>query len=275
MCPMSCRGRGSIGDIVIEWCSRHLPNGVIIPGYSFNPWIGCLKIASECHFCYAETFAQRWGWKVWGPASTTHRRVTSTDNWKKPHRWNREAQAQGHRRNVFCASLADVFENHPDVGEAREHLWQLIEATPWLNWLLLTKRPENMVTMAPTSWGDAWPNNVWAGTSAGTQASADKNVPHLLKVPAVVRFVSCEPHLEEVNFRPYLDQLHWMICGGESGEHARPYDLTWARDVREQCQEYNIPYFFKQIGGRYHNSGGRLLDGQFYNEMPPEFPIAG
>jgi len=262
-----------LGDTtVIEWCSRHLPDGTVIPGHTFNPWIGCLKIATECKYCYAEGFAQRWKWDLWGPATTTRRHVTSAENWKKPHRWNREAQAQGHRRNVFCASLADVFEDHPDVTEARAALWELIEKTPWLNWLLLTKRPENMLHMTPASWAGQWPSNVWAGTSAGTQASADKNIPHLLKVPAVVHFVSCEPHLEFVNFRPYLDQLQWIICGGESGEHARPYDLAWARDVREQCQEYKIPYFFKQVGGRYHNSGGRLLDGQTYDEMPPEFP---
>jgi protein gp37 len=254
----------------IQWTWRRLPDGTWVRGYTFNPWIGCVKIAPECKHCYAEGFAARWGWKVWGPAATTPRRLTSAANWKKPLQWNREAEAQGHRRSVFCASLADVFEDHPDIVEARARLWALIGQTPWLNWLLLTKRPENMVTMAP--WGAAWPDNVWAGTSAGTQASADRNVPYLLSVPAVVHFVSCEPQLAFVNFRPYLKRLQWVICGGESGAKARPFDLAWARDLRDQCVAAGVPYFFKQVGGRYHDSGGRMLDGRTWDEMPPEVP---
>src|SRR5579859_4852906 len=168
----------------IQWTWRQLSDGPLVQGYTFNPWIGCAKNALECKHCYAEGFAKRWGWKLWGPASTTPRRLTSVANWKQPRQWNREAKAHGHRRSVFCASLADVFEEHPGIVEARENLWQLIEQTPWLNWLLLTKRPENMVKMAP--WGTAWPDNVWAGTSAGTQKTADKNVAYLLDVPAVV-----------------------------------------------------------------------------------------
>lgn len=245
----------------IAWCN-----------HTFNPWIGCLKIATECHHCYAESLATHWGWKVWGPVANTPRRVTSAANWKKPLSWNREAQTQGHRRSVFCASLADVFEEHPDVVEARSRLWVLIEQTPWLNWLLLTKRPEHMRTMTPATWRDQWPDNVWAGTSAGTQENADRNIPYLLDAPAVVHFVSDEPQLEPVNFRPYLRELQWLICGGESGVKARPFDLDWARDVRNQCVEAKVPFFLKQIGGRYHDSGGRLLDGRTWDEMPPEVP---
>jgi protein gp37 len=261
-----------MGDTRIEWTWRRLPDESVVKGYSFNPWIGCLKVAQECHHCYAADLAQRWGWQVWGPAATTARRVTSAENWKQPRKWNREAEATGHRRSVFCASLADVFEEHPDVAEARIALWELIGETPWLNWLLLTKRPENMVRMAPASFADGWPDNVWAGTSAGTQETADRNIPLLLTVPAVVRFVSDEPQLEYVDLRSYLEKLQWVICGGESGAHARPFDLDWARDVRDQCREANVRFFFKQVGGRFHNSGGRDLDGRTWDEVPPEFP---
>lgn len=261
----------------IQWTWRRvaLPNGQVLtlPGYSFNPWLGCFKIASECRNCYAEDLARRWGWNVWGPAGTTHRRVTSADNWKKPLKWNHDAAVQGHRRSVFCASLADVFEDHPDVSEAREHLWILIEQTPWLNWLLLTKRPENILRMVP--WTHRWPDNVWTGTSAGTQEQADRNVPYLLEVPSIVRFVSCEPQLESVNFRSYLPFLQWVICGGESGVKARPFHLDWARTLRDQCQECHVAYFFKQSGGRYHDSGGRELDGRTWDEVPPEIPVRG
>jgi protein gp37 len=254
----------------IQWTWRRVPDGTWIIGYTFNPWIGCLKIALECKHCYAEGFALRWGWDVWGPAVTTPRRVTSPTNWKNPLKWNRDAQAQGHRRSVFCASLADVFEEHPDVIEARERLWVLIEQTPWLNWLLLTKRPQNILKMSP--WGEQWPDHVWVGTSAGTQRRADDEIGLLLDVPAAVHIVSVEPQLEFVNLRPYLDRLGWVICGGESGPQARPFDLAWARDLRDQCHAAHVPFYFKQVGGRYHHSGGRLLDGRTWDDMPPERP---
>lgn len=244
----------------IQWCD-----------HTFNPWIGCLKVAKGCVNCYAETFATRWGMKVWGPSATTPRRVTRDANWRNPLRWNKAAALQGHRRTVFCASLADVFEDHQDVVEARTRLWDLIEQTPWLNWLLLTKRPENMLSMTP--WGrGTWPDNVWTGTSAATQKEAEENVSVLIQVRSVVHFVSCEPQLEYVDFTPYLPHLQWIICGGESGVKARPFDSNWARALRDQCQNAQVCFFFKQHGGRYHDSGGRLLDGRTWDEVPPEVP---
>lgn len=261
----------------IQWTWRciSLPNGkeLVVPGYSFNPWIGCVKVAPECHHCYAESMALRWGWDLWGPAANTRRRITGQAYWKKPLKWNREAAAQGHRRSVFCASLADVFEEHPDIIEARTQLWSLIEQTPWLNWLLLTKRPENMRAMTPSSWSTMWPDNVWAGTSAGTQETAQQNIPTLLTIPSCVKFVSCEPQLEYVDFMQWLPSLQWVICGGESGTKARPLDLDWTRSLRDQCQEHHTAFFFKQVGGLYHNSRGRVLDGRTWDEVPPEVPV--
>lgn len=246
----------------IQWCD-----------HTFNPWIGCLKIARGCTNCYAEAFALRWGMHVWGPAANTPRRVTSPTYWKQPLKWEREAAAQGHRRRVFCASLADVFEDHPDVVEARESLWKLIEQTPHLNWLLLTKRPENILSM--THWGhESWPDNIWTGTSAATQKDADANIPFLLEVPSVVHFVSSEPQIEFIDYTPWLPTLTWIICGGESGLKARPFDLHWARALRDQCGRYDVKFFFKQVGGRYHESGGRELDGRTWDEVPPDIPQA-
>jgi protein gp37 len=255
----------------IEWCNRTLPDGTVIPGHTWQRWWGCVKVASECKNCYAEVFAKRIGKDVWGPAANTGRWILGDDNLKKPFTWNRAAQASGHRHNVFCSSMSDIFEDNAILDEPRQQVWQIINETPWLNWLLLTKRPGNILTMAP--WGKQWPDNVWVGTSVGTQERADEEIDKLLEVPAVVRFLSVEPQLEHVDLTPWLPSLQWIICGGESGLHARPFKIGWARSLRDQCSRFDVPFFFKQIGGRYHNSGGRLLDGQTWDQMPPEFPV--
>lgn len=249
----------------IQWCH-----------HSWNPWWGCLKVSEECKYCYAEDIAAHYGHQVWGPATNTTRRLFGAKHWQEPLAWNRRAEKQGHRQSVFCASMADVFEDHSAVTEERLKLWELISQTPWLNWLLLTKRPENILAMAP--WGrDPWPDNVWIGTSAGLQKHAEERIPLLLRVPAAVRFVSCEPLLGPLDLRPWLTtgqsqpRLNWVIAGGESGIHARPMQMAWPRSLRDQCQETGTAYFFKQVGGRYHNSGGRELDGRTWDEIPPEF----
>jgi protein gp37 len=262
-----------MGQTRIEWTRRRLPDGTWLPGYSWNPWWGCLKVSEECQHCYAEGIARHYGHQVWGPAATTPRRFFGEAHWQEPLRWHRQAEADGHRRSVFCASMADVFEEHPAVTDTRARLWNLIEATPMLNWLLLTKRPENILAMAP--WGSGtWPDHVWIGASIGLQKRADERLPHLLAVPAVVRFVSCEPLLEPLDLTPWIACLQWVICGGESGTQARPMNPEWARALRNQCVEAGVPFFFKQWGGRSHSSGGRLLDGRLWDEMPPEIPVS-
>ncbi len=249
----------------IEWCIRRLPDGMVIPGYTFNIVWGCQKVSEGCKNCYADTLASRYGFDVWGP--TAERRTFGLVYWQRPYAWNKAAERLGHRSNVFCSSMADTFEDHPTVAEERCKLWPLIEQTPWLNWLLLTKRPENILSMAP--WGcSSWPDNVWIGTSVENQRRADERVPVLLEVRAVVRFLSCEPLLEKVNLMHWLAGLQWVICGGESGPGARPMDPNAARYLLAQCRAFDVPYFFKQWGGLHHNSGGRLLDGQLYSEMP-------
>ncbi len=255
----------------IEWTWRRLPDGTHIQGYTFNPWWGCHKVSQECKHCYAEGIAARYGHRVWGPAATTARRFFGEAHWREPIQWNTQAQHEGHRRNIFCASMADVFEDHPAVDEARIQLWRLIEQTPWLNWLLLTKHPEHIGEMVPWT-ANQWPDNVWLGTSIGLQQHAACRLDALLSHPAVVRFVSAEPLLGPLDLTPWLPSLQWVICGGESGAHARPMWPAWARSLREQCQAAGVPFFFKQWGGRTHSAGGRLLDGRTWDEMPPERP---
>jgi protein gp37 len=187
-------------------------------------------------------------------------------------KWNSQAQVQGHRRNVFCSSMADTFEDHPVVElERRAHLWPTIALTPWLNWLLLTKRPEHMLRMAP--WSGAWPGNVWAMASTENQHWANIRVPLLLEVEAVVHGLSVEPVVGPVDLSRWLDRLQWVIVGGESGPRHRYIDIAWVRLLRDQCVEAGVPFFFKQWGGFYHNSGGRVLDGRTWDEMPPEVAL--
>jgi len=255
----------------IGWVNRQLPDGRVISGHTFNTWWGCLKVSEECFRCYAEGIADHYGFNVWGPAATTGRRFMSENYWAEPLRWNRQAERDGQRHSVFCASMADVYDEHPAVAPHRERLWELIGNTPLLNWLILTKRPQNILEMSP--WGRSkWPDNVWIGTSVGLQKRAEERIPYLLEVPAAVRFLSCEPLIGPVNLSPWIHRLQWVIAGGESGQGARPLNLEWARAIREQCQAAEVPFYFKQVGGRYHDSGGRLLDGREWTEMPPEVP---
>lgn len=172
--------------------------------HTFNPWWGCSRVSPACRFCYADRDAQRYGHQVWrrhGP-----RRMLSEQNWARPLKWDRDAERAGVPAKVFCASMADVFEDHPDVAEPRERLWELIDATPHLIWQLLTKRPENIAQMVP--WGRSeWPSSIWIGASAENQRYADTRIPLLLDVPAKVRFLSCEPLLGPV------DLTRWMPAG--------------------------------------------------------------
>ncbi len=256
-----------MGATSIEWCH-----------FTMNPWVGCTKVSAECKHCYAEVgttarISKAKGLPLWGPNS--HRHVTKS-TWRDPIKWNRDAELAGERRRVFCASMADVFEDVTGpsvaaVAEARARLWELIGLTPWLDWLLLTKRPENVLRMVPSHFlGMGFPPNVWIGTTAGTQASADERIPVLLNIPARVRFVSVEPLLERVVFREHwlagrlgTRGLQWVIVGGESGPHARE---CWVDDVEgivDQCVAHQVPVLVKQLGAVSmesddHHSGGSI-----------------
>jgi len=261
-----------MGITKIEWTATINADGTVRPGYTFNPWVGCTKVSGACDFCYAEGWAKRTGnADLW----QGERRRTSDANWRKPLKWDAEAARLGVRHRVFCASLADVFDNQVP-REWRADLWLLIKSTPHLDWLLLTKRPQNIAKMLPDVWGTGWPN-VWLGTTAENQAEADRRIPHLLAAPAAVRFISAEPLLGPIdlttiwlrrdgerptelshrlgdyvrpltgNFRD-SPRLGWIIVGGESGRGARPMHPDWARAIRDQCAAAGVPFFFKQWG---------------------------
>lgn len=241
----------------IEWCD-----------HTFNSWIGCTALSSACDGCYAKVLVERWG------GDFGERRRTAPANWKEPRRWNRKAAEAGVRRRVFCASLADVFDNQVPVIW-REDLWELIRETPSLDWLLLTKRPQNLAKMLPPDWAHGY-RNVWLGTTTEDQEQAELRIPHLLAVPAAVRFLSCEPLLGPVNLRNLrvarrsplhvagfvaehhdrmdaLSQvapwrLDWVIGGGESGPRARETHEEWALDLRDQCAAAGVAFLWKQWG---------------------------
>jgi len=221
--------------------------------HTFNPWIGCQKVSPGCDHCYAEAMSNRYRWTEWGPHG--ERKRTSAANWRKPLAWAKAARGASERPRVFCASLADVFDNQ--VPEAwRSDLFDLIDETPELDWLLLTKRPENAYRMILRSIGVRdWPwRNIWLGTTAEDRAHYDRRWARLREIPARVRFISYEPAIGPLN-RPHDWDMSgpkpdWIICGGESGPGARMMDAKWARDVRDACERSGIAFFMKQMTGK-------------------------
>lgn len=216
-------------DSKIEWTT-----------HTFNPWIGCQKVGPPCDNCYAEKLVERYGWTTWGPHG--ERKRTSVANWRKPLSWARKAN--GTRPRVFCASLADWLDNKAPQ-QWREDLAVLIDETPQLDWLLLTKRIQNFEKLAPWH-NDDVPANVWLGITCGSQDEYDRDWPKLHGINAPVRFISYEPALGPLSMRGegFPD---WLICGGESGPGARMMDPEWARGIQEQCAFYGVAFFMKQM----------------------------
>ena len=202
---------------------------------------------------------KRLGRVEWGPNGTRQR--TSEAYWRQPLKWDKEAQAAGERHRVFCASLADVFEDNPSLVGWRVELMELIKLTPNLDWLLLTKRPEVAVFFLEAFFAGECPENIWLGTSVENQEAADERIPKLARFRGT-KFLSCEPMLGLVDLcghvlkdedgYPYpqkcINYVDWVIVGGESGKNARPMHPTWAESIRDQCNEAGIPFFFKQRG---------------------------
>lgn len=282
--------------------------------HTFNPWIGCAKVSDGCKHCYAENRDKRFHKGIhWGLQGIRTR--TSAANWKKPVSWNKKAKELGIRYRVFCASLADVFEakqnQQGELDNWRSDLGELILNTPNLDWLLLTKRPENVLHLSTYMFdmsNNRLPDNVWIGTSVENQKQADKRIPELVKIPARVRFLSCEPLLGPINlglmgtcpeswglgYTPIYTHLHLVIAGGESGHESRTLHPDSARTLRDQCVAADVPFFFKQWGEWLHRSqfesagfgkflsiepdtewlkvgkdkAGRVLDGRVWNEFP-------
>lgn len=276
--------------------------------HTFNPWRGCTKVSPGCANCYAETMSKRnpKTLGVWGPQGK--RVVAAESQWKLSLKWDREAKEAGERHRVFCASLADVFEdwrgamvnakgetmfqccqcrhvwaadvsdydpakgdngiicqeclspgpNDMTMQDVRRRLFDLIDRTRNLDWLLLTKRPENIAKMVPVSLLCSIEDgqigeptnprpNVWLGVSVEDRKHGLPRLEHLQSAPAAMRFLSVEPLLGDLGYID-LTGIHWVIVGGESGPDARPCNVSWIRSIIKQCRATSLPCFVKQVG---------------------------
>lgn len=271
--------------------------------HTFNPWHGCEKVSPACRGCYAEAFSKRIGLDIWG--ADKPRRFFGDKHWAQPLKWNRDAAESGEQVRVFCASMADVFEDRKDLDEHRARLFALIEDTPHLTWLLLTKRPGNIRLLAP--WRVA-PDNVWLGTTVETPEYGDR-IYALNETPAPVHFVSYEPALEQVHWIEWLGRfaiqrciahhhrtnhdcggggtgadcecglywedgrrplVEWMIVGGESGPKRRTLDLEWLAEAAADCKAFGVPIFVKQDSGPRPGQQGRIPDDVWALKQVPE-----
>lgn len=232
---------------------------------TFNPWIGCTKVSTgpqgACENCYAERDNGRRGWVPgWGPGVPRRR----TKTWGNPRAWDRKAQQTGYRPRVFCASLADVFDNEVPQ-EWRDDLWQLIRETPNLRWMLLTKRIGNATKMLP----DDWPfGHVGLMSTLATQEEWDRDILKLMNTPAAWHGVSAEPLLGPIKIG--LWRPDWIITGGESGPGHRYTDPDWVRSLRDQCAKAGIAFHHKQWGGVRPKDNGCELDGREHKDFPSQ-----
>lgn len=268
----------------IAWTQGMRQDGNIIPGYTFNPWWGCVKVSQGCRECYAATFAKRTGHSVWGVDAP--RRFFGAKHWDEPYKWAIEAEKAKERRKVFVGSMCDWAETHRNPGiqdemnKAREKLGYLIKTTPMIDYLLLTKRIEDAGAYLAMMFYGSTPPNVWIGTTCEDQEMADERIPHLLRIDAKVLFISVEPQIGPVNlgllgtipasisprYSGVYERIHWVIVGGESGAKCRPFDLSWARSLRDECKKAGVAFFMKQLGG-FPNKRDGLED------FPPDLQI--
>jgi len=238
--------------------------------HSFNPWWGCLRVGPGCDNCYAADLDKRTGGNYWDGETLPRRTLPA--NWNKPRIWNRKAQAAGVRAKVFCASMADVFDNRVPP-EWRADLWALVKETPFLDWIIVTKRAGNVVDMLRPDWqgfeeSDDFPN-VWILATVVNQLEADRDIPKLWDAPAYIRGLSVEPQLGPIVLLPeWLRWLSWVIVGAESGPNRRAFHEDWVRMLRDQCAG-NVPFFYKQ---RVLATGRKIetpeLDGRQWMEFP-------
>jgi protein gp37 len=257
----------------ISWCN-----------HTFNPWIGCTKISDGCKFCYACRDNEKYKWTDgWGKDVPRHR--TSKTNWEKPLLWAKNAVRDGVRRHVFCASLADVFDDEV-TQEWREDLWKVIEETLIINathnitdtgleWLILTKRPKNISSMLPVSWIEKSPKGIRIGVTVENQDYMER-IEDLFDAWNGANFVSYEPAIGILDLKGWLyknglwehgqQRVDWVICGCES--QGRPMDINWARFIRDQCGTVGVPFFLKQMVIDDKLVKMPLLDGKIWSEFP-------
>jgi protein gp37 len=257
--------------------------GISWTDHTFNPWHGCWKIAPECKNCYAETTANRYTPGLWG--RTSPRKFMGEKYWAQLARWNRNAERDGVRRRVFIASMADWAELHPvpaiaeQIFAARARMWREIRMCTWLDFLMLTKRITDVEEHQMLPWQSPhmfgfddsetrpWPN-VWLGVTAGTTEQMIKSVPVLRGLPAAVRFISCEPILEDIPDRVLDDAMRdgatfdgdrltsclgpidWLIIGDESGPGQRPADVAWVERAVAAGKRHGVAVHLKQWAGK-------------------------
>jgi protein gp37 len=291
---------------------------------TWNPWVGCDKVAPECQYCYIYREVRKQpDWETGkqpgcrtAPLRQPWGKLYLTKTWRDPYAWQKELQA-GTYKSVFTCSLSDFFHAGADDRSVspqtsapslalnmhrrsavkcgstlwRDCAWQVIKDTPNIVYQILTKRPENILSRLPKDWGEGW-HNVWVGTSVGCNATLSK-LDSLRKVPVhrdAVRFVSCEPLLEDIAGNIDLTGIGWVIAGGESGDNPltvydpnadwkaalkqadarghRHMELWWARNLRRLCYRKSIPFWFKQISATRSGQGENALGG-IVQQVPP------
>lgn len=252
--------------------------------FDFNPWWGCTKVSPACDNCYAEDVANMYGHDVWGKDAP--RRQMGADHWRNPHKWNAQAEKEGRRYNIFCGSLCDVMEVRDDLEPYREALWWTIERTPNLNWMLFTKRADQYKNKLPKAWLQSPRDNVWLVTTVERKDYLWR-LDAILKVPAVVHGIICEPLMSDIPLpREFLDlgPRAWVIAGGErgAGKGSKVSNIEWVRNLRNAATGAGIPFFFNQWGEYgptdkagavqvllgHNHLGRRLLDGVIHNGVP-------
>ncbi|MBF2075139.1 MAG: phage Gp37/Gp68 family protein [Synechococcales cyanobacterium C42_A2020_086] len=224
----------------IEWTDK-----------TWNPTTGCNKVSPGCRYCYAEALTERF------PQNFPHgfQLTLHPERLEQPRKWRTPSR-------IFVNSMSDLF--HKDVPFAYlQEIFTVMRETPWHIYQILTKRDQNLAELAPKL---EWSENIWVGVSVENQQYAHR-VHALRQIPSAVRFLSCEPLLGPLDLN--LEGIDWVIVGGESGREHRPIKPEWVRDILRQTRETNTAFFFKQWGGHHSKAGGRLLDGEMWDEMPP------
>lgn len=221
---------------------------------TWNPWQGCFRVSPGCDNCYMYRDMKRYN-------KIPNHVVRSKTTFGAPLKWK-----EG--RKVFVCSWSDFFIKQADPW--RDEAWDIIRRTPQHTYQILTKRPERIADHLPADWGKGYPN-AWLGVSTENQEQADKRIPLLIDIPAVVHFLSVEPMLGPVDLWRWEYLIDWIVVGGESGPNARTMRKEWALDIGQFCRDTNAAFFFKQWGGKYKKDGhwgGNELDGKTYQQFP-------
>lgn len=218
--------------------------------HTWNCWFGCKEVSPGCKNCYAKRDMNRYGKDFY--------RVAKAKGFNKPLGWKEPAK-------VFVCSWSDFFIK--DADPWRDEAWEIIRKQQHLTFQILTKRPERIEDCLPKDWGSGY-FNVWIGITVENEKVAEQRIPYLLKLSAWNKFVSAEPLLGLINFYHSLLDIGWVIVGGESGPAGRVMDPDWARDIRDQCKEFNTPFFMKQMTGNTKAMREAIPDDLMIREFP-------